>query len=289
MIQALISYSVPTIVFLLMIVAGTEVVISDFGSLKERLYLVLAGATAQLILIPMLAILIFKYLPPTGTIAAGAMLLAVSPGGGISNYYCYLGRCNVALSSAITATGTLLSLLTIPTWLYVVPTLPGISLELPEALIITILGQLFLLVVLPLGVGIHFRRACPGWVLRYGRALKYLSIALVLMVVVLVVWRDRATLGNVAVHVIFGATSFILITLLLGWLLGVGLNDRDRPVLAIECGVRNVGVALLLGRATLSDDRFGLFVMFLTVYFIIEIAILLTYAHYLSARLASSR
>lgn len=284
MIQAIVSFSVPTIVFLLMIVAGTSISASDFGGLRAYLYPILTGIIAQLVVIPLFAILTFKLLPPAGTIAAGATLLALSPGGEISNYYCYLGRCNVTLSSTITAAGTLVSLVTIPAWLLAVPTLPGLSYALSQALVISILGQLSLLVVLPLGLGIYLGHARRAWVERYGKRLKDLSIALITMVVVLVVWRDHATLSKVAVDVVLLATSFILITLFLGWLLGFGLNERDRPVLAIECGVGNVGVALLLGRATLPDESLGLFVMFLTVYFVVELAILLAYARHLSAR-----
>jgi hypothetical protein len=73
--------------------------------------------------------------------------------------------------------------------------------------------------------------------------------------------------------------------MLLGWLLGYGLAERDRAVLVIEAGVRNVGVALLLGAAMLTPEAFGILAGFITGYFLVEVVIMLAYARHQERRL----
>jgi hypothetical protein len=53
----------------------------------------------------------------------------------------------------------------------------------------------------------------------------------------------------------------------------------------IESGVRNIGVALIIGRSILSSESFGMFASFLTGYFIVEVIIMMAYARYQSRRL----
>jgi predicted Na+-dependent transporter len=85
-------------------------------------------------------------------------------------------------------------------------------------------------------------------------------------------------LSALLVDIDVSATLFVLCAMLVGWALGTGLSEPDRAVLVIEAGVRNIGVALILGGAILSKEGFAIFATFLTGYFVIEIAIMLIYA-----------
>ena len=71
--------------------------------------------------------------------------------------------------------------------------------------------------------------------------------------------------------------------MLVGAVLGLRMKSRDAPVLVIESGVRNVGVALILGGAILTEE-FSLFASFLAGYFVIEIVIVLTFAEFTARR-----
>ena len=55
--------------------------------------------------------------------------------------------------------------------------------------------------------------------------------------------------------------TFTLLALLAGWFSGgiLQLNHADRAVLAIEFGVRNVGIAALLALATFQQPEFAAF------------------------------
>ena len=58
------------------------------------------------------------------------------------------------------------------------------------------------------------------------------------------------------------------------------------PVLVIESSVRNIGVALIVGRSIFDDLSFAKFVAFLTGYFIVEVAVIIPYTQFVRARLA---
>lgn len=212
------------------------------------------------------------------------MLLSLCPNGGISNYYCYLARCNVLLSATITAVGTAFSLLTIPLWLQLLPSFPSAA-DFGAVPAKTILAQLIALMVVPMAIGMVLRYVFAAQVRTTAKPLRLSSFLVVALILASAIGSVADQLSGLFVSIIASATFFILCAMLLGWVMGYGLGAGDRPVLVIEGGVRNVGVALIVGGSVLSREGFGVFASFLTGYFIVEIAIMLIYARYQAARL----
>jgi BASS family bile acid:Na+ symporter len=207
MLQLLVDYGVPTNLFVLMLVAGTEVRTPDFEVLRQKPIAVLLGSAGQLLLLPILGVLIIRTLSPSPAISAGILLLSLCPGGGISNYYCYLARIDVLLSAAVTALGTVLSLLTIPLWLRALPNLQAATNELPAVPIVLIIGQLLVFMILPLAIGIILRYGAPGWSERNGNLLKSVSLAIIAILLVLATWTIRSHLASLAVEILVSATT----------------------------------------------------------------------------------
>lgn len=284
MLPLVVDYGVPATLFLLMLIAGTEVGREDLASLQRHPRAVLLGSAGQLLLLPLVALLIITLSSPLPAIAVGMLLLTLSPGGGISNYYCYLGRCNILLSATITTAGAVLSLFTIPLWLKMLPALPAVGDELPTVPAGTIIGQLLVLMILPMAIGAFLRHLFPATVEGSRRRLRWLSLGVLALVLGLTLWSVREALVGLAGEILISSVKFILAAMAVGWLLGLGLHARDRAVLVMESGVRNIAVALILGSALLSIESFGIFVSFLTGYFVAEVAIMLTYARYLQQR-----
>lgn len=285
MLQFLADTAVPACLFLLMLVAGTQVTRADVQRLSGNIRAVLLGSAGQLLVLPGIAFAISAALSPPPPVAAGLLLLSLSPGGGISNSYCYLARCNVLLSATITAAGTVLCLATIPAWLALLPNVPGLSVDLLDVPTATIFVQLLLLMVLPLAIGMRVRRAYPQKAANAEKMLRWLSIGVVALILVAAVATVRDELAGLLSDIGLSATLFIVAAMMVGWLLGHGLGSRDRPVLVIEAGVRNVGVALLLGGTMLATDAFGILASFITGYFVVEVIILMAYARHKARRL----
>ncbi|MFT3731740.1 MAG: bile acid:sodium symporter [Hyphomicrobium sp.] len=279
MLQFLADQAIPVCVFFLMLVAGTEISRADFSRLSQNTRVVLLGSAGQLLALPPIALAIIAVSSPPSTIAAGLIILSLSPNGGISNSYCYLARCNVLLSATITAVGTALCLVTIPAWLTLIPSARDFNVVLLEVPSRTVVTQLLVLMILPIGIGGLVRREYPKWTASATKALRWLSIGFVAIILASAVATVGANLSELMLSIVMTAALFIIAAMTVGWLFGRGLNDRDRPVLAIEAGVRNVGVALLLGRTVVAPETFGALASFITGYFIVEVVIMLPYAH----------
>src|SRR5882672_3293755 len=100
------DYAVPAGLFVLMLIVGTDLRVADFRRTFQYPIIVLAAVCGQLLLLPLLALLIVATTKLQASLATAIIVLALCPGGAISNYYCYLARSNVALSATITAVTT---------------------------------------------------------------------------------------------------------------------------------------------------------------------------------------
>lgn len=278
MLAILIDVAVPASLFVLMLVAGTEIRPTDLRSTLKQPQPLLLGTLGQLVLLPLTGLLIVQAAPPSPILASSFLLLAMSPGGGISNYYCYLGRLNVFLSAAITFVGTLLSLLTIPFFLWAIPTLGGQNNTFAAFPVDRIVMQLIILMVLPMIIGVAVKQRLPMAVKAYGTHLRGVSNLAIGVILVLVVWSARS---NILAHydeILLIAILFLLAALMIGWLLGRGLNPETQSVLIIESGTRNVAVALLLGGSVLTAEDLPILAGFLAVYFIFEVIFMMVFA-----------
>lgn len=110
---------VPSIVVLLMILAGTGVETRQFGIILQSPLALIGGTFAQFLVLPLIALALVKITRPAPDLAAGLVLVAACPGGALSNFYCYLGRLNVSLSVMMTATSNMLSFVALPTMLVI--------------------------------------------------------------------------------------------------------------------------------------------------------------------------
>jgi BASS family bile acid:Na+ symporter len=71
--------------------------------------------------------------PAAPELAADLVLVAASPGGALSNFYCHVGRPNVSLSLMLTACSHLASFAVLPALLVIsLPTIvPGREVDIP--------------------------------------------------------------------------------------------------------------------------------------------------------------
>jgi bile acid:Na+ symporter, BASS family len=250
----------PIIVVLMMTIVGTEISQAQLtASLRMRRALV-GGTLGQLVLLPVLAVLVVWLLNPPPALAGGLLLVAVSPGGVLSNYYCSVARLNVAFSITLTTVSGFVALAAMPLlFAAVVPA--ALGLEAFGVPVGEMTMRLLLFLLLPVAVGMVLRHFFPAAIERGGRLLRTSGLGLLVFFLVLVFFEQRD-----AVVLMFGdavrvTVAFTLLALVAGWLSGslLQLNRTDRAVLAIEFGVRNVGIAALLALTTFQQPEFAAF------------------------------
>lgn len=278
MLTIVLDIAVPAGLFVLMLVAGTEIRTSDLWNTLQQPQPLVLGTIGQLVLLPFAGLLIAHTAVPSPILATCLLLLAVSPGGGISNYYCYLGRLNVFLSAAITFVGTLVSFLTIPSFMWIFPSLEGHASAFAALPVGLIVKQLLILMVMPMLIGVAVKHRFPLAIEAYGTHLRSASNLAIAVILALAVWSAHASILAHFNEILLIAASFLFAAVMIGWLLGRSLSPDSQSVLIIESGTRNVAVALLLGSEVLTTESLPIHAGFLSVYFIFEVVFMMLFA-----------
>jgi BASS family bile acid:Na+ symporter len=278
MLSIVIDVGIPLCAFLLMFIAGTEVRMAAIEEVRYSRRATITGSIGQLITTPAVGLAAIYLAAPVKLIAAGVLILSICPGGGISTYYTYLARANVALSAFITALSTVLSLLTMPLWLSLFAKLGQAVVELKEVPVAFVLGQLALFMLLPVAIGGCLQHFRPGLVERHALFFRRISLLVVLVVLGLTATAIQSELATLTRDICLSAIVFIVLAMLFAHLTTVGLRPGERCVVVIESAVRNVGVALLLARTLFSPADLAVIASFLIGYFLIELIIMVAYA-----------
>jgi BASS family bile acid:Na+ symporter len=260
---------IPIIVVLLMVAAGTGVEVTQFRLVLRSPVVLLGGTLAQVILLPPLALVLVHLLGPAPELAAGLILVAASPGGALSNFYCYLGRLNVSLSVMLTTLSTLASFAVLP--IVLIAALPAIGPGGEAALPVgEMMARLVLFLLLPVGVGMTIRHVAPERVERAAARLRAGGLVLLVVLVALIVLDQWQTVVATYRESVLLGTLFSLAAVATGWLVAALLrvDDDGRYVFAIEFAIRNLGAAALVATATLGRPEFLAFgALFVVVQF----------------------
>jgi BASS family bile acid:Na+ symporter len=266
--------AIPALIWLLMLAVGLDLAPGDFRRVLRYPRAVTVATLGQLLLLPACAALLIWVQRPEPWVVAGLVLLAASPGGAISNLYSYLGRGNVALSVTLTAISTLLALGTMPAL-----TTVGLAFFLEESHRIAapvgrMVGQLVVMMLLPLSVGMALRAWRPALVADARLPLRWLSLMALGCLVALILIDQREGLATALATALPVALPFCVLTMAAGFLLGIiaRLEARDRFTLLIEFSTRNLGLVAIMGVLILGQAKL---VLFATLFFLVELPLVL--------------
>lgn len=248
----------PLVLFFLMAVVGLELKRDDFRRVLGAPRAVLGATFAQIVLLPLWTWLVVTVLDVSPVFGAGAVLIALSPGAGISNILTALAGANTALSVTLTAVASVLAVVTLPTLAaFGLRFFLGAQAAI-EVPVLLLFGQLFFALLLPIALGMWLRARSPAWAARYrGR----LQRAAILGIVVLTA-AGFASGGGSGAEVglaelregLVAAAVWTLGAMALGWgvALALGLPDADRFTCLIEFSTRNVAVAAIVALSGLQ-------------------------------------
>ncbi len=270
--QDMVDLASPPITFLLLLAVGLDLTPRDFGRSRERPGMVAAGVLLPPLLLPPLAVGLIRVIAPSPMIAAGLLLVAVCPIGGLSNFYSLLARASVALSVTLTAVSCMAALVTIPAASMLLEQLwPSSSRYTASAP--TLVRQLLVGLTPPIALGMIARARWPalaerhrGFILRAG-----FGLLVTLLVLVVATAPEDEQVGWQSAALV--TLSFVLAAGLLGAgvALALGGTATDRFTFAAEFSTRNVAVALGLAMAIGAQREFT---WFGAIYLTVEIPLL---------------
>ncbi len=246
----LVQFMVPASMFTLMTIIGMELTRTDFRRVLQFPRMILLCCLAQLLGLPLLALLLIGVFQPGAAAAIGLLVFSACPGGGLSNALTLYARGNVAFSVTLTAVTCLASLAALPVVITLALWWTAAETGGSGIPVLQILAQLLFLVLLPVLLGMHIRARFSVWVLQHYRALQRLN--LVLLVVVLGVSFGVEDKGIIAVADILAAipiaAAFVAGSVLIA-LATARAGQLGRPegiALLIEFMLRNSGIMALI-------------------------------------------
>ena len=175
------------------------------------------------------------------------MIIAAAPGGVTSNILTAFAKGDVALSISLTAIISLLSVLTIPFIVFATLDLFGLANSGNVSLIKMVLNM-FLIVTVPVILGMLFRRFASKAALIFEPVAKKVSIILFILVLLGAILAERenivsyfvqAGLITLALNVVMMIVAYYVAKLLAS-------GAEQRKCITIECGLQNGTLAIFV-------------------------------------------
>lgn len=225
--------------------------LSDFKQVVKRPKAAFTGIVSQFLLLPVVTILLIAIMSPRPSIALGMVLVAVCPGGNVSNFMTLLSKGNAALSVSLTAFSTLLAIVMTPIGFAFWGSLNGDTNTLLQTIqidAVDILKTVALLLGIPLILGISFARFYPRIAERINRPIRTMSIIIFLgFVVIAFAANFEYFLRYIHIIVILVLLHNAAALLTGYWVArGVRLSKYDARSISIETGIQNSGLGLIL-------------------------------------------
>jgi bile acid:Na+ symporter, BASS family len=260
---------------------GSSLCAVDFKKIFRNSKVLNFGLMMQLIFLPLIALLIATTSSLNPLWKAGLFVVAICPGGTMSNFISYISKTDVALSISLTSINSLLIILTIPIMtnfglIYFGLSASGFSLDIHH----TIWHVLFILII-PVIFGIWFNEKFSNLSKAMQKPFKFVNIILLIIVFGVQVFADEASGGSGLTSTSIKAllpyclllhfTSMILSYIVS---LKLGFNNFQSTTIGIEVGLQNTTLALLITATLLKSNEmsqpaivFAMFSSFTTLIF----------------------
>lgn len=219
-----------------------------FSMLFKKPKPVIIGLISQLILLPAITFLLIKSISPPVGVGMGMILIAVCPGGNVSNFYTMIARGNVALSVSLTAIVSVASIFTIPFFFAV---WAGLAYPEDTSILLSVsplemIANVSLIMGLPLVIGLVFTNKFPTVAHKIGKFTKWLSF------LILIGFLGVATMQNIEAFTTFSGKLFPIVLAHngLAFLSGFAfaklskLSTENIKAICFETGIQNATIAL---------------------------------------------
>ena len=225
--------------------------VEDFKRLLKEPKLVLIGILSQFILLPFFTFLLIMVVKPQPSIALGMIMVAACPGGNISNFMTHLAKGNTALSVSLTAFATFLAMFMTPFNFEFYGNLYAPTAELLKNVQVApfeLVKLVLLILGVPLVLGMWLRNKNEFLANKISKFLRPFSIILFVVIVIIAFTNNLEVFNKYVHHVLALGILHNMLAILLGFMVAklFGLSFINQKTLAIETGIQNSGLGLLL-------------------------------------------
>ena len=244
-------WALNAIIGLIMFGVALELKPRDFKAVFVTPKPVLIGLAAQFVLLPAFTFLLALAIRPAPSIALGMMLVAACPGGNVSNFLTHYARGNTALSVSMTAVSTAVAIVMTPLNLALWAGMYEPTAAILRAVSLDPLDMLLavaLLLGLPMAAGMAIGHRLPRLVARVHRPVRAASLLIFGLFVVGALAANWRHFVDWVGFVVFAVLLHNATAIASGWAAArvAGLPERDRRAVAIEVGIQNSALGLIL-------------------------------------------
>ena len=252
-----IKIGLPVSLALIMLSMGLTLKSKDFQAVINAPKAFFVGLSAQMLLVPLLALVLLQLFKLPPVLAVGLLVLSFSPGGTTSNLFSFMAKGDVALSIALTTVASFITPFSIPllTELALQSQLgENASIVLPVALT---MKRLFIVTILPVVLGMLLRAFKPDWADKIQPLIHKFAVSLFLAVIFSMIYRFFGKAPKHLAQIITITSIMIVLAMLAGFILSrlAKLNAKQLKTNTIEIGMQNGGMALIVTQGILNNQQ----------------------------------
>lgn len=241
----------------------------------------LIGLFFQIVFLPVFTFLLLTFSSLPSVFKAGFFIVAICPGGTMSNFITYLLKGDIALSFSLTTINTIIILFTVPfltqfAVLHYTDNTLFQNIDLSMYILKVILGLL-----IPVLIGFIFKYLFPNFSFKIQQPLKIINSVLLALVFTLKIFGSEKSGGSgISFNEILMLLPLALIihlgAILISYFLSLKLNVKNikASTIGIEVGLQNTTLALLITSTILHNNDmskpaivFAMFTFFTTLLF----------------------
>lgn len=250
------SFILPLALAFIMFGLGLGLTMPDFERVFRYPRAFSVGVVCHFLLLPLVGFGIVEWFGISGAMAVGYFLIAACPTGATSNLLTFHARGDVALAVSFTAFAGLVSIVTVPLivgWSYVRYMGAEQAIVFPYA---QIMVQIFLVMGLPVALGMLLRVKAPVWVASWQPRLSLAGTVLFVLIVIAAVAKNWGIFKQHGLEL----APLVLVMNLVMMAFGFGLSAlvrvplRQAATVAIESSVQNGALAIVLASSVLGNN-----------------------------------
>ncbi|MBL4743769.1 MAG: bile acid:sodium symporter family protein [Cycloclasticus sp.] len=252
----LITVILPVSLSVIMFGMGLSLRLADFARVLKQPKAAVIGISAQMLALPLIALLIaiaFK-LPPE--LAVGLMIISFAPGGATSNMFTHLAKGDVALSISLTAVVSLVTPFTIPLFtLLAMEYFLGSANTFELPLLKTII-QLLIITVIPVTIGMFMLSKWQNLAEKTEPVIRVFSVVFLFLIVLAIILKNKEQMVSFFMQTGAATLCLNVCVLTLGYFLGKFFRLPKKQTISIsyEVGIQNGTLALLIAGTLIGNS-----------------------------------
>ncbi len=238
----------PIALALIMLGLGLGLTTQDFTRVIKTPRDFIVGLISQLIILPIVAFILIKFLGTSPEIALGVMIIAAAPGGITSNILTKFANGDVALSISLTAIISILSIVTVPLIVFTSAELLGISILSENINITQTALKMALVVAVPVFIGMIIRKFADNYISSRTSIINKVTGFLFLIVFIAIWIEERENIFNYLAEAGLIVLNLNIVMMAIAYFLAKSFATGIKQIkcISLECGLQNGTLAIFV-------------------------------------------